>query len=154
ATEEKAVAGRAGADAAAAQPRLVLETEPQGACAGGHDDRVGGVFVAASPERERPLRELDTLEVDIDDPGAEALRLAPEEIHQLGARDAVREAREVLDVARDHQLAAGRVAADDQRLQVGACRVDGRGQAGRPGSDDDHLVMPIPVISSASVATA
>ena len=45
----------------------------------------------------------------------------------------------VLDVARDHELAARRVAADDDRLEVGPRRVDRGGQAGRAGADDDHL---------------
>ena len=56
-----------------------------------------------------------------------------------GPLDAVREARVVLDVAGEHQLAAGRRAGEHDRLEVGARRVDRRGQAGRPGADDEEL---------------
>ena len=46
----------------------------------------------------------------------------------------VREARVVLDVAGEHQLAAGRGAGEDDRLEVGPGRVDRGGQAGRARS--------------------
>ena len=61
--------------------------------------------------------------------------------HQLRTLDALREARVVLDVAGDHQLAAGRVAADHDRLEVGPRRVDRGGQPGRPAADDDHVAV-------------
>ena len=60
----------------------------------------------ARPDPERPAGEVDPVDVDVDDPAAEALGLGPEGGHQLGALDAVGEARVVLDVAGDHQLAA------------------------------------------------
>ena len=69
----------------------------------------------------------------------EALGLGAEAAHQLGALDPVGEARVVLDVARDHQLAAGLVAGDDDRGEVGPRGVDRGGQAGRAGADDDDV---------------
>ena len=51
----------------------------------------------------------------------------------------VGEARVVLDVARQHQLAARRGAGQDDRLEVGPGRVDRGGQAGRAGADDQQL---------------
>ena len=72
-----------------------------------------------------------------EDLGAEALGLLPEVHHELGAHDAVGEAGEVLDVGRQHQLAARlvagrrRLALDDQRAEVGPGGVDGRGEPGR-----------------------
>ena len=137
--EEEAVAGRAGAHAAAAQAGLAVEAEPQRRGAGRDDDGLGAVLRATRPDPERPLREVDPVDVDVDDARAEALRLGAHRGHQLRALDAVREARVVLDVAREHQLAARRGAGEDDRLEVGAGRVDGRGQAGRPGADDDDL---------------
>ena len=59
--------------------------------------------------------------------------------HQLRAEDPVGEARVVLDVARDHQLAAGHDAGEDDRLEIGARGVDRRGQAGRARADDQDL---------------
>ena len=74
--------------------------------AGGDDDRLGAVLDAARPEPERPAREVHPLDVGVDDAGPETLRLLAEEGHQLRALDALREAGVVLDVARDHELAA------------------------------------------------
>ena len=83
--------------------------------------------------------EVDPVDVDVDDPRPEPLGLGAERGHQVGALDAVREARVVLDVAGEHQLAAGRGAGEDHRLEVGPGGVDRGGQAGRPGSDDHDL---------------
>ena len=53
--------------------------------------------------------------------------------HQVRAHDAIREAREVFDIGGVHQFpAGGDRTGNEQRLQVGAGRVDGSGQAGRP----------------------
>ena len=106
--EEEAVARGAGGHAAAAQPRLALEPQPHRRRAGRDDDRLGLVLDAARPDPERALREVDPVDVDVDDVRAEALRLLAEQGHQVRALDAVGEARVVLDVAREHQLAAGR----------------------------------------------
>ena len=132
--EEEPVAGRAGAHAAAAQPGLGVEAEPQGGRAGGHDHGLGAVLRAARPDAERPLREVDPVDVDVDEARAEALGLGAHRGHQLGALDAVREARVVLDVAGQHELATGGRAGQDDRLEVGPRGVDGGGQAGRARS--------------------
>ena len=76
--------------------------------------------------------EVDLVDVGVDEPSAEALRLLAELLHQLGTLDALRETRIVLDVAGDHQLAAGRVAADHDRVEVGA-RTRRSRRSGRPG---------------------
>ena len=57
---------------------------------------------------------------------------AAERGHQVGALDAVDEARVVLDVAGEHQLAARGGAREHDRLEVGPGGVDRGGQA-RPG---------------------
>ena len=50
----------------------------------------------------------------------------------------------VLDLGRDHQLAAGLTAGDhaldDERLEVGARRVDGRRQSGGSRTNNDHVL--------------
>ena len=137
--EEEAVAGRAGRHAAAAQPRLAVEAEPQRRRAGGDDHGLGPVLGAARPDAERALGEVHAVDVDVDEPRPEALGLGADRGHQVGALDAVREARVVLDVAGEHQLAAGGGAGEDDRLEVGARGVDRGGQAGRAGADDDDL---------------
>ena len=78
--------------------------------------------------------EVDALDVLVHEAGPEAGRLLAEEVHQLGALDAVRKARVVLDVAGQHQLATRHGAGDDERLEVGPRGVDRGGQAGRDPS--------------------
>src|SRR6185436_12580151 len=97
------------------------------------------VFLALRPQPERAARQVDLLHVDVDEAGPETLGLLAELLHQLRALDAFREAWVVLDVARDHELAARRVATDDDRLEVGAGGVDGRRQARRTRTQDDDL---------------
>ena len=138
--EEEAVAGRAGADAAAAQPRLALEAQPQRRCAGRHDHRFRRGTPCRAPRAgtgrcEKSTRSTSTSTIC----GAEALRLGAELGHELRALDAVRKARVVLDVARDHQLAARRRTGEHDGLEVGARGVDGGREPGRPGPDDDDL---------------
>ena len=75
--------------------------------------------------------EVDAVGVGGDELGAEALGLLAELRHELGAHDPVGEAGVVLDVGREHELAAGADALDDERVQVGARGVDRGGQPGR-----------------------
>ena len=78
APEEEAVAGGAGADAAAPQSRLAVETQPQRAGAGGHDDRLGAVLDAAAHSRKGRAVEVDTVDVDVHEARPEALGLLAE----------------------------------------------------------------------------
>ena len=142
--EEEPVAGRARRHAAAAQAGLAVEPEPQRRRAGGDDHGLRAVLGAAGPDAERALGEVDPVDVDVDDARAEALGLGAHRGHQLGALDAVREARVVLDVAGEHQLAARRRTGEDDRLEVRARGVDRGGQPGRAGADDDHLGLDRP----------
>ena len=73
------------------------------------------------------------------EPRAEPLGLGAHRGHQVGALDAVVEARVVLDVAGQHQLAARRGAGEDDRLEVCPGGIDRGGQPGRAGPDDDDL---------------
>ena len=82
---------------------------------------------------------IDPGDVVGDELRAEALGLAAEIGHHLGPHHAVGVPGVVLDVARDHQLAAPLKALDHERLQVGARRVQRGRIAGRPTADDDQL---------------
>ena len=130
--EERAVAGRAVRDAASLQ--RLLRREPELTCArtGRDDDRVRAVLVVADVHPERPLGEVDARDVVGHELRAEALGLAAEVGHHRRPDDAVGVARVVLDVARDHQLAAPVEALDDERGQVGARGVEGC-RVARPG---------------------
>ena len=81
--EERAVAGRAGGDAAALQALLGLEPEPARGGAGGDDHRLGAVLVVADPDAERALGEVDLRDVVRDELGAEPLGLVAEVLHHL-----------------------------------------------------------------------
>src|SRR5260221_12841314 len=103
------------------------------------------VLVLTHPNLEGALREVDLLHVRGDDLGALVLGLLPKTQHQILTRHGAREARAVLDVAREHELATryeptGIEALDAKRLQVRARGVDGRRQAGRAGANDEHFV--------------
>ena len=137
--EEGSVACRAGRHAASLQPLLGLDPEPAGGRAGGDDDRPRAVLLVLDPDAERPLREVDPGHVVGDEFGAEALGLVPELGHHLRAHDPIGVARVVLDVARDHELAAPAEALDHERVEVGARRVERLRVAGGPAADDDRV---------------
>src|SRR5207302_10867173 len=92
--------------------------------------------------------------------GALVLRLVAETLHELLTRHLRGEARVIFHVGREHELAAGdettRVETlDAERLQVGAGRVDARGEARGTGPDDDdvaHLHAASPSTSRPAIA--
>jgi len=137
--EERAVAGRASRHAAALEALLGVDAEPARAGPGRDDHRVRAVLVLVDPHPEGPLREVDPGDVVVDELRAEALGLAAEVGHHLGPGNAVRVARVVLDVARDHQLAAPLEPFDHEGLELGAGSVECRRVTGGPASDDDHF---------------
>ena len=146
--EEGAVARRAVGDAATLERLLRREAELASARAGRDDHRVRAVLVVADVDAERPLGEVDARDVVGDELGAEALGLAPEVGHHRRPHHAVGVARVVLDVARDHQLAAPVEPLDDERAQVRARRVERRRVPGRAAADDDHVTYVAHEVSS------
>ena len=137
--EERAVTGRAGRHAAPLVLRLAGQPEPAGARAGRDDHRAGLVFLVLDPDAEGALGEVDPRHVVRDEFGAEALRLPAELGHHLGPHHAVGVARIVLDIARDHQLAAPVEALDHERGEVRPRGVEGRGVPGGAAADDDQV---------------
>ncbi len=137
--EERAVAGRARRDAAALEALLAGDAEPACARAGRDDHRVGTKLLALDPDAEGALGEVDAGDVVGDELDVEALCLAAELGHHLGAHDTVGIPRVVLDVARDHQLAAPVEALDHQRLEIRPRRVQGGCIARRAPADDDQI---------------
>ena len=130
---EEAVAGRAGRHAVALELLLGGQIEPARLRAGRDDQGVGEIDVAGiAGQPERPLRQLDLADVVGDDPGADMLGLLLHLLHQPGALDDVGEARIILDVGGDGELAAGLDALDQHRLQHRARGID-RGGVARPG---------------------
>ena len=67
---------------------------------------------------------------------SEALGLGLEELHQLGAQDALGESGVVLDLGGDGELPTRLVAGHQRRLEVGAGGVERRGVARGAAADD------------------
>ena len=138
--EEEAVAGRTGRNAEAAEMLLGRDAEPFRLRAGRDDERIAGVDLAAvAGEPERPLREIDRRDVVGDELRADMFGLRAHLLHQPRALDRRGEARIILDVGRDHELAAGLKTRDQHGFEHGAGRINGGGIAGRAGADDDEL---------------
>src|SRR5690606_11572074 len=105
--EAKAVAGRAGRNAAAVEGLFAVQSKPAGLGTCGNDDRIGNELIATiGLADERPAREIDFgnhVEYDFR-PDFFGLRLHL--FHQPGSLDHVREARIVLYVSGDRKLSA------------------------------------------------
>ena len=137
---EKSVAGRAGRHAKALEFLFRRHAEPARLRAGGENDGFGEIDVAAvAGQPERPLREIELGDEIGDDLGADMGGLLLHLLHQPRALDDVGEARIVLHVGGDGELAAGLDALDQHRFQHRARGIDRGGVTGRAGTDDDDL---------------
>jgi hypothetical protein len=93
---------------------------------------------------ERARVEIDFRDDVVDDVRADIFRLLQHLFHHPRPLHGIGIAWIVLDFGRDHQLAALFHAGDEDRLQHGACGVDGGGVAGGAGPDDqDRAVFAI-----------
>jgi hypothetical protein len=137
--EEGAVAGRAVGDASSLKCLLGRKPELSCARAGGDDDRLGAVLLVTHVHAERPLGEVDARHVVRDELRPEALGLTAEVGHHRRPDHALDVARVVLDVARDHELAAPVEAFDHKGVKVRARRVQRCGVAGRATPDDEYV---------------
>jgi hypothetical protein len=136
---EEAVAGGAGADAVADECLLGRKAEPARGGAGGDDERAGVDDLTVDGELEGCLADVGGGEMAEGDLGAEARGLLLHVVDEFGALDAVGPAGEVFDEGGDGELAARLVAFEDERLEVGARGVDGSGQPGAAGAEDDGV---------------
>src|SRR6185312_10613286 len=144
--EEEAVTGGARGDTVAEVFLLTRHTQRTPGRTGGEDDGAGPVGGLADPHGAHRagagvagVDQLHPGHVVGEELGAEPLGLLAHVVHQLGAEDAVGEAREVFHLGSGHQRATGLHALNDQRLQVGARRIDRRRVTGRAGADDDQV---------------
>ena len=136
---EEAVAGRAGAHALALHMLLGRDIEPARLGAGRDHQgiaKIDGAAVALEPER--PLGEVHLRNMVPFHLRADMLGLLLHLLHQPGPLDDVGEAGVILDIGGDGELAAGLDALDNDRREAGAGGVDGGGQPGGAGAEDDH----------------
>ena len=95
------------------------------------EDRAG---IAGQPEG--PGGEVGRDDDVVDALGADMLGLGAHLLHQPGALDHVGEARIVLHIGGDGELAARLKAGDQHRFEHGARGIDGGGVAGGAGADN------------------
>ena len=69
----------------------------------------------------------------------EALGMRLKALHQVGPLHALGVGRPVVDIRGGHQLAALGHAGHQQRLQIGARRIDGGGVTRRAGAEDEDF---------------
>ena len=137
--EEEAVTGGAGADAVADESLFGGQAEPSRGGSAGDDEGAGVDGFAAEVEGERVFGEVGGGEVAEAEFCAEAGGLLAHVLDELGALDAVGPAGKVFDQGGDGELTAGLVAFEDERLEVSAGGVDGGGEAGAAGAEDDGV---------------
>jgi hypothetical protein len=139
AREKKSVAGRARRNAMANELLLVGQSEPACRRAAGDDERLCVHLVLAEMKQERTLAEIHAGEVRHAIFRPEPFGLFAHVIDQLRPHDAFGKTGKVLDQRGERQLAAGFVALDDERFQVGARSVKRGSVPGAAGSDDDDV---------------
>jgi hypothetical protein len=121
--------------------QLLLGVEAQLARVGARRDHDGlrPILVFSDPDPERAPGEIDLRDVVGEELGAETLGLPAQVLHHFGPEDAVRVARIVLDIARDHQLAAPGETFDHERVQIGTGAVERSRVGGGTAADDNDL---------------
>src|SRR5918994_1491268 len=117
--------------------RVVADRDEQSV--GRDDHRASLVLVVADPDAEGTLGEVDLGHVVGDELRPELLGLPAELHHHLRAEDPLGVSGVVLDVARDHELAAPLEALDHEGLQVGTGGIERRRVPGGPAADDDQV---------------
>jgi hypothetical protein len=118
-------------------PSQVAQAEPAGVGPGGDDRGIGQEDVTGiGGEAERARRQVGRDDHVVDGGGADMLGLLRHLLHQPRTLDDVGEARVVLDVGGDHELAAGLQPGHHRWPQAGARGIDRRGVAGGARADD------------------
>jgi hypothetical protein len=120
----------------AKKPSQVAQEEtpwPMRACSPGVD----GLF--ADVEGEGTLGEVDRVEMRHAQLRTEAGGLLLHVLNEFGALNALGPAGKVFHQRGNGELAAGLVAFEDERLEIGACSVDGGGKSGATGTEDDSV---------------
>jgi len=120
---------------------LAFQPQVHGRGAGGDDQRIAGIGAGVADQGKRLLGQLGGVDLVEDDLGLEALGVALEAVHQLGALHAVDVGRPVVDISGRHQLAALLHAGDDDRREVGARGIHRSRIAGGAGTKNDEFVV-------------
>jgi len=116
------------------------QAEPTGAGSAGDDEGAGAEDVAAGDiQLDGALGEIGAEQVAVAKFCAKAGRLFVHVVDELGALDAFGPAGKIFDERGDGQLAAGLMAFQNEGLEVSAGGVDGGGESGTTGAEDDGI---------------
>jgi hypothetical protein len=137
--EEEAVAGGARRHSMPDEGLLGWQVEPASARSRRDDEGAGVDGLAAGGEGEGTGGEVDRVEVGHAEFGAETDGLLLHVLDEVGTLDSLGPAGKVFYQSGDGELAAGLVAFEDKRLEVGAGGVDGGGESGATGAEDDSV---------------
>jgi hypothetical protein len=118
---------------------LVRQTKPARRSPTGNDERARVDDARADNQFDGALAEVSLDQVAHVVYPAEALRLLAHVFYQLRSLDAVGKSGKVFDERGHGKLTAGLVALNDERLQIGARRVESGCMAGATGADDDDI---------------
>jgi hypothetical protein len=135
--EEIAVARGAGGHAVAHERALRRQSQEPRRSAGGDDDGLRRVLSISRRDDKRRRGQVYFRDVALDDLGAESQRLRAHVRNEVGPHDAVAVPRPVLDQRCEHELTASFQPFNHQRLHVGAGGIQGCGESGRPGPNND-----------------
>ena len=139
---EEAVTGGAGRNTTPVESLLRVQAEPPRLRAGGDNHRVRGHHITRiKRQSERARSGIKRRDDVIDDTGTDILGLLLHFRHQPRPLDHIGKAGIVLDIGRDRHLAAGLQSGEYDRRQVRARGIDGGGEAGRAGADDDDFLV-------------
>ena len=136
---KEAIAGGAGTDAMADELVLRLEAQPTSGRSRRDDDGAGFQPLAFDIQAKWPLGEIGVEDRSGNEFGAEVLSLELHILDQFRPVDSFRKSGEILHQSGERKLAAGFVAPDYQRLQIGACGVDRGGVSGTAGTNNDNV---------------
>ncbi len=137
--EKISVAGSAGGNAKTQQRLFRCDAEHPRGGPRGNDQRLALEALFAGDNLEWRPAQIHRRDRSGAKLRAKPLRLLSGVLDELRPQDSVRKAGEILDHRRKRQLAAGLVAVKDERLQVGARRVNGSGQSRASAADDDDF---------------
>src|SRR5712692_1279683 len=135
--EEETVADGTVGDTLPHQPHLGVELQPLRVGPRGDQDRECLDGLAWGGHLEWVTLEVDLHDVVLHQLCADPLRLRLHTLHQLRSKNRFHKSRKVLDVARYHELSTVLRPHEEERLHVGSRTIDGGGEPGGAGTDND-----------------
>ncbi len=115
------------------------EIEPASAGSAGDDQGSGVNDLLADAELDGVFGEIDGVEVGHGELGTEAGGLLLHVLDELRTLNAFWPAGKVFDEGGDGELTAGLVTFEDEGFEIGTAGVDGGGESGATGAEDDGV---------------